>query len=290
VLPLHNQSEEIRDDIVSGELMSDEEIALYFLKSPKINLPSRLGALKLLLNFKVIETPLGLKAFLPFSDAEKINLEAKYDPRSTPLLSACIVERRIYASSLIDLLNKAILEAADSHQELNAFLRFKPRASLEQQEFLDYFSTLKELRKKAFTILEICSDLKKANYVLKKELEAKKTNFIKKIKPIIEMLPSTKPAVFSKVLKQMTEAVPSVRSTINAQISDFNSAQNPQEKLLKQKAICTTVLNEISKLTSSQSFYTQEQNTFLDAMIALTRDSHSKSMTSAFEFEMLKNQ
>lgn len=291
VLPYDNTSDEIREQITSGHLMSDEDVAIYFLQSPKISLPGRLGALKLLLNVKILESPYGAELYSPLSDAERFLLQTKYTAQSPALISACLVERRNYTSSLVDLLERAIRDNLSTYRELKDYLLSSPSISDRHAEYIQYFKYLKKLHKCALLKLRTTEDFAKACNSLKREIRAKISMFWKKLPSDLDTIYTRHTKVFEVSLLNLSKSNPEAK----VQIDKINSAiltASPLNQLKLKSTLKQLVLDEILKLLRSKEPMSEDQYHFMDAIlntVQLHRKTQSKYRLNTFDLEILKS-
>lgn len=291
VLPYDNSSEEISADITAGHLMSDEEVAIYFIQSPKISLPSRLGALKLLLNVKILESPTGPELYSPISEAERYILQTKYTAQSPALISACLIERRNYTSSLVDLLERAISDNMSTYKELKEYLLHTTSPIEEQVIFVEYFKSLKKLHRCALLKLRTTEDFAKASNSLKREIKTKISLFWKKLPTDLDLIFSRYTKVFEVSLQNLSRCNPEAK----VQIDKLNAAIITASALNQIKLKSTQnqlVLDEILKLLRSKEAMNEDQYHFIDAIlntVQLYRKTQMKHRLNAFDLEILKS-
>lgn len=291
VLPYDNSSDEISAEITAGHLMSDEEVAIYFIQSPKISLPARLGALKLLLNVKILESPSGAELYSPFSEAERYILQTKYTAKSPALISACLIERRNYTSSLVDLLERAITDNISTYRELKEYLLQTTSPSEEQINFVSYFKNLKKLHRCALLKLRTTEDFAKASCSLKREIKTKISLFWKKLPTDLDVIFSRYTKIFEVSLQNLSRSNPEAK----VQVEKLNTAIFTASTLNQIKLKSTQrqlVLDEILKLLRSKDPMTEDQYHFIDSIlntVQLYRKTQAKHTLNAFDLEILKS-
>ena len=282
---IDDSSESICAKVASRHLMSDEEAALWFLASPKISLPPRLGIIKRLVDFKRIEGPLGFKVSYLFSEIEKKHAFSRYASTSSNLISACLFERKAYLGSLLDLLAKAIDESQIYTDYLNRRPGFSIEMTEDKLEFIEYFKTLIDLHAQVFILFKAINPSKKLieDITLKTQIkvEAYSRDLALDIKAIL-----TRDVVLTK--RALQKLYPEDPDLTALSESALMAAAGGKDKL---EHLIDLVVGETTRLIYSQERFDAKEIEFLSFvfnMVNQARGLSKKYCCDPYDLEFLK--
>lgn len=289
---IDDSSSELAEQISSGELMNDQQAAYWYLTSPKISLPPRLGILKLLTAAYKIETPVGVKIIPIISEAEKKYAYQNYKCTGVRLIEACLYERKKVLASFVELSARALEESRAFTEYLTDQIERGQALESQQLEFLTYFETLSNLNRDSFGMLEGLSIKKDMTMLLARATEEKVHNFSIDFDKDLEELFSSKSYVILDCARKLKNAAKDLEDRITKLERDYASNKLSIMKQVRLNSLKKLIIHESNRLFKKPEHLVDVELEFLSLIFEELNQFRAMAKRKAvdpYDLEFIRN-